>query len=47
MIYTIRVVDRNNIIKFESEFDRKHQVDIEKLKKEYQERYKDCVVEVT
>ena len=46
MVYTIRVIDQNNIIRFESEFDRKHKVDTEKLKEEYQNKFKDCKVEV-
>lgn len=45
MFYTLKVIDpKSNIIKFQSEFDRKREVDIKKLKAEYQEKFpKDCV----
>jgi len=46
MFYTIKVVDQNNIIKFQSEFDRQRQVDIEKLREEYQRKYPKDKIEV-
>jgi hypothetical protein len=46
MFYMLKVIGKDNIIRFETEFDRKRKIDVEKLKQEYKEKYKDCIVEV-
>ena len=38
MYYQLRIL-KDNIIIFQTEFDRQRQVDIEKLKKEYRDKY--------
>jgi len=39
MMVEVKVIDRNNIIRFTHEFDRRKKIDVEKLKEGLREKY--------